>query len=336
MMRQWKVKVVAPAMSVALGLVAWGASTAGAEAAASVRQTHTAKAKVQLTVGTLPVVDEVPVWLGAERGFFARQGLDVSYKVLTGGGPAVVKALQSGSVQFADYSCAILMVAATHGVPLTSVAEITKFPQVRSPEGIFVKASSPIHTIAQLKGATIGVNSLTSLESVRLQTEVLPPAHLTASDVHLVPVPFPQMQEALSRGEVQAVIPFAPFTTRLLQSKGFRELTNLHKDVPKGGLCLAVSTALSTYAHSHAKVVKEFQAGLSQSLAYIKAHPTQAAAVAAKVLKLPASISLAALRDEAYIPGGKQELATYQNMVKALQSAKLVPSGYNVRADLTG
>lgn len=329
-----RLRFAVPAVALAMALTTVG-STVGATASTPAHARHHGAAATHITVATLPVVDEIPVWLGVEKGIFAHHGLDVTYKIITGGGPATVKALQSGSVQFADYSCAILMVAAAHGVGLKSVAEITKFPKKRSPEGIFVKSSSHIHTIAQLKGATIGVNSLTSLESVRLETEVLPAAHLTSSDVHLVPIPFPQMQEALARGEVQAAIPFDPFTTKLRRSHAFRQLTDMHNNVPRGGLCLAVSTALSSYVHSHAKVVDEFKAALSQSLAYIQTHKRQAAAIAGKVLKLPTSLSLAALLDEQYIPAGRQEAPTYQTMAEALKRAKLLPNDYNFRASIT-
>lgn len=306
-------------------------AAAGSSGAAKSSSTQT----TSLSVATLPVVDNVVIWAAVDKGFFAQHGLNVNYKNLSGGGPATINAVQSGSVQFAQFSSPVFMIAAGQGVPITSVAEMDEFPAKNSPEGIFVKSSSSIHSVAQLKGKTIGVNSLTSLEAVRLETEALPAANLTKSDVHLVPIPFPQMQEALSTGEVQAVIPFDPFTTRLRQSSGFRELTNFHQYIPSGGLSLGVIAAESSYVSSHPQVVKEFDAAIAQSISFIQANPQQAAAIASKVLGLPESITVTALDNIKLAPGGTQNMTTYDNMVSALKSVKLVPSNFNVANHVT-
>lgn len=330
--RGWSVAVMAVA---ATGLAACGSSSSTSKSssatAASASSTTVGSTQItSLTVATLPVVDNVVIWEAVSEGFFTKHGLNVSYKNLSGGGPATINAVQSGSVQFAQFSSPVFMIAAGQGIPITSVAEMDEFPATNSPEGIFVKSSSSIQSVADLKGKTIGVNSLTSLEAVRLETEALPAAHLTLSDVHLVPIPFPQMQEALSTGEVQAVIPFDPFTTRLRQSSGFRELTNFHQYIPAGGLSLGVIAAEKSYVTSHPQVVSEFDAAIAQSISFIQANQQQAAALASKVLGLPESITLTALGNIKLVSGGTQDLTTYNNMVTALKSVKLVPSTFNV------
>ncbi len=311
-------------VTMALALAACGSSSSSsAPAARSAVHAH-------LTVASLPVADNTPIWVGVKKGIFAKYGLDVTYENLSGGGPANVAALESGSVQIANLSSPVFFLATAKGIALKSIMELDTIGKSVSPEGIFVLSSGPIKTLADLKGATIGVNSTTSLEEIRMVSEVLPALHLTASDVKFVPIPWPQEKEALLSHEVDAVVPFDPYTTQLEQTPGVTELSGLRRFAPASGLSLGVFATTASYASANPAVVKAFQQGLSAAIDYTVAHKKEAADIAAGVLGLTPSLSLTTLGHVDFIHNGVQEIHSYENMEAAMKSDGLLPSTYNV------
>lgn len=317
------------ALILTVAVVPAAAACGGVAASSASGPAHTS-VQTNLTVATLPVVDNTPIWLGVKKGIFAKYGLHVTYENLSGGGPANVSALQSGSVQFANLSSPVFMLATAKGIAIKSILELDKIGRTVSPEGIFVLGSSPIKTLAQLKGATIGVNATTSLEEVRMLSEVLPALHLTTSDVKFVPIPWPQEKEALLTHEVDAVVPFDPYTTELSQTPGVRELSGLRRFAPASGLSLGVFATSSSYASSHPAVVTAFQKAVGAAIDYTTAHTTEAAAVAASVLSLAPSLAKTTLGHVQFIPNGTQNTTSYDNMQSALVTAGLVPSSYSI------
>ncbi|MHB1487734.1 MAG: ABC transporter substrate-binding protein [Acidimicrobiales bacterium] len=328
--------LVAAMLFPAVALLAAACSSSSPVAHPSASASSQAAALPSVSVATIPVIDNLPIWLGVANGYFKQHGLNLTYQNLSGGGPATVAALQSGSVQFANVSSPVFMTATSKGVPVTSVLELDVIGRTTSPEAIFVKSDSSIRSPSQLKGATIGVNTINSLEEIRLVTEVLPAEHISQSQVHIVPIPFGQMQEALTTGEVQAVIPFEPFTTKLKGTTGFRMLTQMRRFVPTGDLSLGVFAARSAYVSSHPTVVSDFNAAVSESIAYIESHPQSAATIGAKILGLSPSITLSSLHGIQFRAGGTQDLQSYQNMASALKSIGLVSNAYNVQQFIYG
>lgn len=331
-MSRYRDRMRAPVLALVIG----GAlATAGVVVPATVVAAPTGSNSNQphltrVTVGNLALADNVPVWMGVEKGFFKAQGLDVSFENISGGGPAIVKAVQSKSVDFGQLSSTIFLLASAQGVQVKGVAAVSKFPTKTSPEGIFVKATSPIKTIQQLKGRTIGVDALTSLEATRLYTEVLPAAGLSKADVRLVPMPFPQMQQALESGLVDAVIPFDPYTTRIRQLKWARQLTDMTRFIPTNGLPLGLIIARTEYVAQHPVIVKEFRAGLAESIKYVQDHSKNAAELTTKIMKVSLPIASASLEDLEFVSGGTPNIAAYGNMLKALREVQLIHGEYDV------
>ncbi len=314
------------------------ATACSATKASTVTSTTTKSISSHLTsinVGTLPAIDEVVIWLGVKQGFFKQHGLLVRYSNISGGGAAIVPALESGSVQLAQFSTPVFMTATAKGVPLKSIAGVDYIGGSVSPEAILVKSTSGINSISQLQNKVIAVNATNSLEMMRLLTEVLPAAHLTQSQVRIVPIPWPDMKEALLTGEVQAVIPFEPFTTEIEQTPGVKVLTEMRRFVPRNGIALGIVAGMDSYVSSHPAVIKAFRAGLAESIAYVENHPGQAAAVASNVLKIPQVITLKALKTFEFNSEGKLDLKAMINTAAALKASGLIPTSYNPDSYIT-
>jgi ABC-type nitrate/sulfonate/bicarbonate transport systems, periplasmic components len=133
----------------------------------------------------------------------------------------------------------------------------------------------------------------------------------------------------LLTGEVQAVIPFEPFTTEIEQTPGVKVLTEMRRFVPQSGIALGIVAGMKSYISTHPAVIKAFRAGLAESIAYVKDHPVQAATVASEVLKIPQSITLKSLRTFRFDLGGKLNLKAMDNTAAALKASGLIPTSYN-------
>lgn len=103
--------------------------------------------------------------------------------------------------------------------------------------GIMVTADSELQTAADLAGKTVAVNNLQNIGTVAVKA-VIEDAGVDPASVELVELPFPEMQAALERGDVDAIWQVEPFKARALAS-GARELFPLFsgpvEDMPVAG-----------------------------------------------------------------------------------------------------
>jgi NitT/TauT family transport system substrate-binding protein len=69
-----------------------------------------AAAGVKVSLGVIPIIDVAPVYLGRQKGFFSKRGIDLDL-VSEQAGPAVVKGVLSGKYQFGFSNVTSLMAA---------------------------------------------------------------------------------------------------------------------------------------------------------------------------------------------------------------------------------
>src|SRR5262249_3662761 len=115
-----------------------------------------ASAETTLTVGKAsPTSDAIiPVNIGDELGIFKKHGLDL--KIIDfGGGSRMVQGLVAGSIDIGD-GAGTEMAFVAKGAPMLAVCESTGPAPFLS---VGVPWDSPIKTLEDLKGKTIGVSS---------------------------------------------------------------------------------------------------------------------------------------------------------------------------------
>jgi ABC-type nitrate/sulfonate/bicarbonate transport system substrate-binding protein len=115
-----------------------------------------ARADTALTVGKAnPTSDAIiPVDVGDQLGFFKKHGLDL--KIINfGGGSKMAQALAAGSIDIGD-GAGTEMAFTAKGAPMLAVCESTAPAPFLA---IGVPYDSPIKTLKDLKGKTIGVSS---------------------------------------------------------------------------------------------------------------------------------------------------------------------------------
>lgn len=175
----------------------------------------------EITVGVLPNTHFAPVYYADERGFFSREGLDVTLEPVQGGAVAV-QLLTSDELQFSVANYLGFTQAVSNGAPLRLVAAGTAFADGEA--FIFTGPDSPIRSMADLDGRTLATNTLNS------PGDILPQA--IADDLGLdiemefVEVPQPEIVAAVESGSVDAAFMAEPNVARS-RAAGLRSIQDI-------------------------------------------------------------------------------------------------------------
>jgi len=195
------------------------AATACAPSSASPSGSPTGES---ITVGLTyqPDIQFAPFYVADAQGWFAQAGLDVTLRH-HGSSESLFGAFQAGTEQVVFAGGDEMMQARSQGVDIASFATIYQtYPVV-----LIVPQDSPIRTLADLRGRSVGIPGPYGENWFALQV-MLASADLSQSDVDVVNIGYTQ-QAALSAGRVDAVVGFSNNDVVAFQQAGFpvRQLT---------------------------------------------------------------------------------------------------------------
>lgn len=175
--------------------------------------------KSTITVGALPVVDFVALWVAKDKGLFKKQGLNVNIQIQSGGATAVPK-LAAGSLDFSIINYVSAIQATESGtVPLKILCDAYQLQPDAS--GVLVPKDSPIKQAKDLAGKKIAVNTKANVGQL-LVTAGLAQAGVKATDAQFSEVDFPQMVSALKTKSVDGAWTVEPFVTQIKEQLGGR------------------------------------------------------------------------------------------------------------------
>lgn len=138
-------------------------------------------------------------------------------------------ALRSGAAQIVVDDFLEVTLLRQKGFPVSAV-----YPFSLLTGGIVVPESSPIKTVADLKGKTLGTTSLTDKTLLILRAYTRATAGFDIQDASkVVSVSSPLMEQFMNRGEIQAGIPFWHHNARMVSGGKFRQLIS-SGDLMKG------------------------------------------------------------------------------------------------------
>lgn len=174
-----------------------------------------------LSIGYFPVVDSAPVVQADNGGAFGDEGLDVELGQTTGGAQAI-PALMAGEydIVFSNYVSGIL--AAQQGLPIQVIAANNVGA---ADHGIVVPADSSVQSVADLEGTKVAVSHLKNIGVLGISA-IMMDAGADPNEVQFVELPYPDMQGALERGDIDAMWLVEPFMANAIDS-GHRLLTSL-------------------------------------------------------------------------------------------------------------
>jgi NitT/TauT family transport system substrate-binding protein len=255
---------------------------AGGNAGGGSTATTATPSKVSLTVGTVGVIDVAPLYLGIQKGFFAKQGLTITPKVL-GTGALVVAGAVAGDFQFGFSNITSIVIAASNRFPVHIVAAGNQAAG-GDYSAVYVRSDSPITSAKDLAGKTVAVNGLKNIGQLCVNA-ALQASHIDYHSIHPAEVPFPQMGAALAQGTVDAVWTVEPWST-VVKAGGtnrvvLRPFTLIAKNFP-----IASYFTTTQYMQSNPGVVRRFKTAINQSLNYAQAHPSEARGVLSTYINL--------------------------------------------------
>lgn len=236
------------------------------------------QAPPQYTFATVANMNHLPEFVGVEKGFFVKHGIDLKIKVLNTGSE-VVRAFQSGDAQFIAQNPTTQAASAANGIHLLAVCEIMGDPAQVYYDDMFTITARPGSGIRpghleDLVGKRVGL-ALASNEEEYLR-DVLARANIPVDKVQIVNVPPQDHVPTMRAGSVDAMVTWEPYGTMILDQIPGATL------VKRGGGYMGYSLWMGSsadYVNKNSAVVQKLVDAMAESEWYIRQHPKEAAEI---------------------------------------------------------
>ncbi len=175
---------------------------------------------VEVRVGTNNVVSDAPFFIANRKGFFAEQGIKVSF-VTFDAGPKMIAPLGTGQLDVAAGALSAgLFNAAARGINIKAVVDKGSTPSAYDYVPILVRKalvdSGKIKSFKDLKGLKVAEAGKGGSQASKLN-EALKSAGLAYKDVQHEYLAYPQHVTALQNGAVDAAITTEPSATQAVE-----------------------------------------------------------------------------------------------------------------------
>jgi NitT/TauT family transport system substrate-binding protein len=268
-----------------------------------------------LNVAYVVANDFLPAFVAKDQGIFERRNLDVTLtptRIIS----QVPVALSSGALDIGALPPTVLLQAREGGLDLVAVAGCTRM--TRKNPIISLIGTSAVKTADDLRGKKVGVPGLFAGLDIVLR-EWLKSKKVPLSAITFVEVPFPQMQEFLSRGQVDAVAAIEPIRSRILGAGfGAVKIADYFSDV-RDDINLVDWATTRAWALAHKDQLSRFRASLVEAMAWMSANPEPARAIEVKYLNFAgpsANYSLSVTRaDFQFYAGAMRDLGVLKQPV---------------------
>jgi NitT/TauT family transport system substrate-binding protein len=232
-----------------------------------------AEGPTAITVGTLPIANAAPMYLGMEKGFFEEERLKIKPQVGEGGA-ALMPMLLSGDAQFAFVGVIPAITAVAKDLPVKIVTSSDDAAETEEEDWqtLVVPKGSSIKSVEDLPGKTVGVNALRGLAEVVISRS-LEKQGVDPGEVELLEVPFPDMPAALEQKRVDAALLTEPFLSAVLAEGGTQIDAPSVETLP--GFPNGVYVASEQYIAENGDVVDRFERAMNKSLEYAEANPEE-------------------------------------------------------------
>jgi NitT/TauT family transport system substrate-binding protein len=218
--------------------------------------------KTHISVALLPTPDAAPLFIAIHKGFFSQVGLTVTPEIVQASA-AVTPDLVKGKVDFASLNyVSTFEIEQNSGISFRVVAPGTE--AAPNTFDLLVPKDSKITSVADLKGKSIAAPTASGAIGNLLVEAALKSAGVAPGQVKFVAIPFPDMQEALTKGQVDAAAPTEPFVTAIKGTIGARSVADLTGGSMTGFAISGWGTT-AQYASKYPKTVAAFQKALAKA-----------------------------------------------------------------------
>ena len=240
----------------------------------------------KIVLGTIPINPAVQSYFG-EVDFFKEEGLTVELTRFNNFAP-ILQAITAGSLVVGEIGVAPSIIALTRGIPLIAPF-LSAFSTPSHPvERIMVMQDSPIKTLDDLKGKKLAFVGHGTVPDMFLSA--LPKrTKIRKEDIDLVPMPAPNMPDALAQGLVDAIFAIPPADTAAEQKYKVRTVANATDLVPYTGLSTYVLRR--DFAEANPEAAKKLLRANIRFDLWIDDNPADARNALAKNLGLPKELA---------------------------------------------
>lgn len=219
---------------------------------------------ISITVGALPVIDDVSAYIAQSDGIFAKNGLNVTLRQVVQSTLAIPM-MTKGTLDIIGGGNYVSFIQQSAKDPANPPFRILSEAATCSSGSFDVLAlpSSGIQTPGNLQHKTIAVNLVNNIQTLMINS-VLKADNVDTSTVRYVPVPFPKMVAELESHKVDAISVVEPFLTTAEQAAGAQPIVDMCSG-PDSNLPLSGYFATGTWAQQHPEAVQRFQAAIAQA-----------------------------------------------------------------------
>jgi NitT/TauT family transport system substrate-binding protein len=215
-----------------------------------------AGAAPMLRVGSIPIAGNVALYCAMDYGGLAAEGIEIQSTDFQSG-TRIVEALAGGSLDIGLSATLSVLQAVQQGLDLVIVAPASfKAADNRAPTSALVaRKDAGMAGPAQLRGKTIAVNSLRSLDYL-IAAEYLGRGGISPRDVTWQELSYPHIVPALDNARVDAAFVAEPFLSILRNGDRVTVLSTALDIIP--GSSTASYTALRSWTQSRPAVLEGF------------------------------------------------------------------------------
>jgi sulfonate transport system substrate-binding protein len=239
-------------------------------------------------------------------------------------GPQLLEALNTSNIDFGYTGAPPPIFAQAAGVNFVYVGAE---PGGKTNEALFVKADSPIHSPAELKGRRIALQKGSSSNFLLLA--VLQKAGLKLDDIHPVYLAPADARAAFENGDVDAWIVWDPYYAAAQKALTVRTLAD-YTGLPKP---FSFYEATRGFATQNPQAVRAVIDQLRTTGAWVMQHPADTAALLAPKIGLDAGLVETWVRRVPYgaTPIDENIVTTQQGLADMFYRAKLIPKAVTVK-----
>ena len=278
---------------------------------------------VSIGLGYIPDIQFAPFYVAQTKGYYKAAGLNVTFH--HGVEPDLFGSMVAGKDSFVFASGDEELVARSKNLPVIDVSTIFQL----YPVSLIVPTNSPIKTLADLKGHTIGEPGPFGATHTGLLA-LLYQAHLSLSDVHMQEIGFTQVAALLAH-RVDAVMGYSNNEPLQLRQQGFAvrtfDVSNYQPLVSNG-----IITTEATF-HNQPQMVRSFVQATIAGLKYVISHPADAVQISSAYISgMDSKKAMAVLQSTIPVWEGNGQVAlgynntvTWQAMEQFLAAEKIIP-----------
>ena len=286
--------------------------------AKSLELSAVAQVPEKIVLGTLPIDPALMSYIG-QADFFKEAGLTVELTRFNNFAP-ILQGMTAGSVVVGEIGVAPGIIGITRALPIIA-PYLSSFVTPRHPlERIMVLPNSPIKTLDDLKGKKLAFLGPGTVPDMLL--DALPKkTGIGKSDIMLVPMPAPNMPDALGQGLVDAILAIPPGDTVAERKYGARTVANLIELVPYVGL--STIAIRREFAETHPEPTKKLLRACIRLSRWIDDNPVDARKVMATNVGLPQDLA-AQTRIPLFARNGLPVMPNVWNLYEMMVQAKTI------------